>query len=195
MICEDVRDIVNFVLLFAPLYAYAIGGVIVFAKTKKQWFTTLDDEVPDERNGYISDKRKGRITLAGLCFAALAFVQQMRPLLPEPYIDRYEYCVTRIPVPLGVGIGSFILAYMVLRHGKKAWADYLSDGLMDLGLWCILASLMLIYVLGPPYELVRTICAVVLVCFYFIIVLNLVESLRRWLNPKDGKSNAPPGSK
>jgi hypothetical protein len=154
-----------------------------------------------QRRELLKDKRATSVTLAGLSFAALAFVASF--VLPSPaatfgdprerllwyLILAFESGSTEqvvitgqvVIIVLAIAIGSFFAAYMVLRYPERTWADFFSDGLIDTGLWCILVSIYYLFGLMTIFPQAENIGRLLLVLFPVGVMIHVsVYCKRNW---------------
>ena len=162
----EFMTVLEMALPFLPLVAYGVVGLVIRR--------SLQQPIPSDAKQTEFDRQQtASLTMTGFCFTSLSllvsFFKDDLKVGNQQAID--------IVFVFSCALIAFIASYTVLRFRIRRVADYLSDGFLDSGLWCILVGLHNFFALNRPSK-VSYLFAGILCVFAFFVLRSLSYYVR-----------------
>jgi hypothetical protein len=144
--------------------------------------TYLRQSIPITRQPELDRQQSASLTLSGFCFTSLSllasfFKEEIKKGEPEP---------SEVIFFFSCALVAFIASYTILRFRIRTVADFISDALVDTGLWCILTG-MWTFFHGRATPRIAFLFFAMLIFYFFYVARNLFYYVRfstRNLAPK-----------
>lgn len=158
----------QWVMPFLPLIAYCVVALGILKNLWKPFPNGIEHKELDRQQA-------ASLTLTGFCFTSLSmlasfFKEDIKSHSPQPLTVMFFFSCALV---------AFVGAYTLLRFRKRPLMDYLSDGLLDTGVWCILAGMWAFFKLYGPSNVSRFFL-VALVLFAWFILRGLYDKIKMY---------------
>jgi hypothetical protein len=158
--------VLRLMLPFLPLIAYCLVAIVIWKKLWKPFDKGIEHKEFDRQQA-------ASLTLTGFCFTSLSMLASFF----KEDIKSHNQQPLNVMFFFSCALVAFVGSYTLLRSRKRLLMDFLSEGLLDTGVWCILAGMWAFFRLYGPSNVSRFFL-VTLVIFAFFILRNIYEKVK-----------------
>jgi hypothetical protein len=158
---QSILEPLKVLVPFAPLILYGVVGSIFMR-------TYLRQSIPITRQPELDRQQSASLTLSGFCFTSLSLLASFF----KDEIKKGDSEPSDIIFFFGCALVAFIASYTILRFRIRTVADFISDALVDNGLWCILAG-MWTFFYGRATPKIAFLFFAMLIFYFFYVARNL----------------------